>query len=307
MGGAAIYGTYDQATLDRQYNAREAVPDHPAVIAAWDAAGAAVAARLARRADIPYAPGERRAVDVYPAGPGAPVLVFLHGGYWQWRDRKDFAFLAGPWVDAGVTVVMAGYPLAPGARMGEIVAACRLALVWTLTRIESHGGDPERIWVAGHSAGGHLAAAMLATDWRTMGFARAPVAGGLAISGLYDLEPIRLSYLNEAVRLTPEEAAACSPLRHPPAEAPPLLVTVGGDETAEFHRQQAALVAAWRGAGLAVEAIDLPGRNHFTALGALAEPEHALFRALHARLFARPGVARPGVARPGVAGRGAPR
>ncbi len=279
-----VFLGYDQAALDAQYNARAAVPDHPSVIQRWDVIGAAAATRLPVTPDIAYGDGRLETLDIYGPVEGgskpAPVLVYLHGGYWQWRDKKDFVFLAEPWVDAGWVVVMVNYPLAPAATMDEIVDACRRAVAWTAGRIGGHGGDPDRIRVAGHSAGGHLTAEILATDWRRFGYAEPPVAGGLAISGLYDLEPIRLTYLNEVLGMDAETARRNSPALHPPADAPPLLCAVGGDETPEFHRQQAALVDAWASAGLSVEMIEVPGCNHFTVLDAFADRNHPLFRAL---------------------------
>lgn len=283
----AVYLGYDQAALDEQYNARAAVPDHPSVIQRWDVAGAAASTRLRADLDIAYGDGALETLDIYRPdedGRPAPVLVFLHGGYWQWRDKKDFVFLAEPWVAAGVVTVLVNYPLAPSATMDEIVDACRRAVAWTAARIGRHGGDRDSIWISGHSAGGHLTAAMLATDWRSFGFALPPMAGGLAISGLYELEPIRLSYLNAVLGMDADMARRHSPTLHPPAAAPPLLCAVGGAETAEFHRQQAALVDAWRAGGLEVATVDVPGRNHFTVLDAFADPGHDLFRTLRRRM-----------------------
>lgn len=282
-----VFLGYDQAALDAQYNARAAVPDHPSVIERWDVAGAAALTRLQADLDLPYGDGALETLDIYrPAvadGP-MPVLMFIHGGYWQWRDKKDFVFLAEPWVRAGVVTVMVNYPLAPAATMDEIVDACRRAVAWTAARIARHGGDRHRIWVSGHSAGGHLTAEMLATDWRAYGFALPPMAGGLAISGLYELEPIRRSYLNAVLGMDAETAHRNSPTLHPPADAPPLICAAGGAETEEFHRQQAGLVAAWRARGLAVETVEVPGRNHFTVLDAFADPDHILFGTLRGRM-----------------------
>ena len=285
----AVFLEYDQAALDGQYNARAAVPDHPAVIQRWDVAGAAAATRLSGDLDIAYGDGLLENLDIYrPATTSddrrSPVLIFLHGGYWQWRDKKDFVFVADAWVSAGVITVLVNYPLAPGATMDEIVDACRRAVAWTAARIARHGGDRDNIWIAGHSAGGHLTAEMLATDWRRFGYALPPMAGGLAISGLYELEPIRLSYLNAVLGMDAEMAERNSPARRPPADAPPLLCVAGGDETAEFHRQQAALVDAWRASGLAISTLDAPGRNHFTILDAFTDPADPLFQDLRRRM-----------------------
>ncbi|WP_170216508.1 alpha/beta hydrolase [Allostella humosa] len=258
------------------------------MIQRWDVRGAAAATRLEAVRDIAYGDGILETLDIYrppaPAGKPAPVLFFIHGGYWQWRDKKDFVFLAEPWVASGVVTVIVNYPLAPAAGMDEIVDACRRAVAWTAGRIARHGGDPHDIWLAGHSAGGHLTAEMLATDWRRFGYAMPPIAGGLAISGLYELEPIRRTYLNDVLGMDAETARRNSPLLHPPGECPPLICAVGGDETAEFHRQQAALVEAWSRAGRTVETMPLPGRNHFTVLDAFADPGHPLFVGLRQRM-----------------------
>lgn len=188
------------------------------MIQRWDIAGAAALTRLRAELDVAYGDGLRERLDIYrpePAGAPQPVLLFIHGGYWQWRDKKDFVFLAEPWVEAGAVVVLVNYPLAPAAAMDEIVDACRRAVAWTVARVCGQDGAARRLWVAGHSAGGHLTAEMLATDWRSYGFALPPVAGGLAISGLYELEPIRLSYLNAVLGMDEQAAHRNSPALHP--------------------------------------------------------------------------------------------
>ena len=168
--------------------------------------------------------------------------------------------------------------------MDALAASVRAAVAWLAREGGRYGIDPGRIYLAGHSAGGHLVALLAGADWREEGLAADAVKGGLAISGLYDLEPIRLSYLNAALHLDAAAARRLSPLHRVPGRAAPLVLAVGGDESAEYHRQQADLAAAWRRAGLAVSEVPLPGRNHFSALDALGEPGGPLFRALVARI-----------------------
>ena len=175
-----------------------------------------------------------RYLDIYTpaqAGRPAPVQVFYHGGYWRSFKAADFAFVAERLTEAGVLVVIVNYALVPAVRIGELVRQCRAALAWVHANIARYGGDPNRIFVSGHSAGGHLVAAMAAMappagepDTRPL------VQGGVALSGLFDLEPIRLCYLQETLQLTPAEVAANSPARHLPTAAKPLILAYGADE-----------------------------------------------------------------------------
>jgi arylformamidase len=159
----------------------------------------------------------RQAIDLFlPHGvSAAPIMAFIHGGYWQSRDRKDFSFVAGPWLERGVAVALLGYDLAPTVRMDAIVAEVRAGLAWLYRQAPAHGCDPTRLHVAGHSAGGHLAAVTLMTDWAGFGLPENMIKGVCAISGVFDLEPIRRCYLNEVVGLDTDEAHRNSPLHQP--------------------------------------------------------------------------------------------
>lgn len=295
---AAVFGNYDQAGLDAQYNNRAMVPDYPAYLARWQADSEIARKTLAVELDIAYGKSDAERLDVFRAVDqprGAPVLVFIHGGYWQALDKRDFDFVARAYVAAGVTVVVVNYALTPTVSMDEIVRQTRASLAWTWQNARRFGGDPGRIHVTGHSAGGHLTAALLVTNWPTLGLPADPIAGAVAISGLYELEPIRLSYLNQAIRLDADAARRNSPIFAVQAleatdsavvstapgklRSAPLTLAVGQKESDEFHRQQRSFAAAWLAAGRPVQELDLPGRNHFSVLDAFCDPNSALFRA----------------------------
>jgi arylformamidase len=279
----ALYRDYDRAGLDAQYFLRARVPEHPEYFRRWAEDSAAVRRTRPCQLDIPY-DGER--LDLFPAERRpAPCLLFIHGGYWQALDKSDFSFLVPAFQDAGVAVAVVNYTLAPKAGMAEIVRQNRAAVAWLQRNAREYGLDPARIHVAGHSAGGHLTAMVLATDWSAFGLDRNPVRGACAISGLYDLEPIRLCYLNDVLGLDALGAERNSPIHHLPKQSPPLILSVGTGETDEFLRQQEAFAAAWRGAGLALEIADQPGDHHFAVVGRLGESQGPLHRAVMRQIW----------------------
>ena len=289
----AVYLHYDQAELDRQLNLRARWPEHPEHLARWAEDSAALRRRLGGETDLAFGPsaGERLDLFVSPTATAAPPLMaFIHGGYWQALDKSDFTYLAPPYLEAGIAFASLNYDLTPHVSIEEIVRQIRAALAWLYREGGAHGFDPERLFVSGHSAGGQLVGMTLATDWPRLdpGLPADLVKGGVSVSGVYDLEAIRLSYHQKLVQLDPDMARRMSPLGNLPKSAGPLVAAVGSEETEEFHRQQAAYLAAWRGAGLAARVVELPGRNHFTAIDTLGEPGHPLFTAAAALCLGGP-------------------
>ena len=262
---------------EAQYNNRRRVPEHVDITARWAAASQDYRGKAGARLDLAYGPGERHRYDLYPAAAAAaPVLVYIHGGYWQRGDRRDFAFVARELNAAGLTVVLPSYSLCPAVGVMDIVGELRTFLValWQQERIHP--------LLVGHSAGGHLAAALLASDWSTThGVPRDLVRAGYAISGVFDLPPLLGTSLNEALRLTPEAARAVSPMFWPPpAKERAFVAAVGGLESEEFLRQSREMAHTWQQAGVSAEAVVVAGRNHFTIVDELTQPKSAMFKSV---------------------------
>lgn len=268
------YRGMDRKSLDAAYNNTAAVGEarRDQYMAGWSARSDALRKAWGGRIDLRHGAGPRERLDFFACGrPATPTLVYIHGGYWQFNDKEPYAFLGESLLPAGFNLALVEYTLAPAARMDRIVAEISRAVAWTIDHAKELGGDPDRMFVAGHSAGGHLTAVAM-NDPR--------VAGGVAISGIYDLEPIRLNYLNEKLGLDPAEAERNSPMFHLPAHAGPLVVTVGLDELPELIRQSEDFADAWRRHGLNGRYLPLRGHEHFSILEELARPNGAILAAL---------------------------
>jgi arylformamidase len=206
-------------------------------------------------------------------------MMFIHGGYWRSLDKKDFSFLAPAWVDAGVSLAVVNYDLCPKVSIDEIVRQMLRASRWLWLHAEDYGMDQDRLYVSGHSAGGHLVAMMMAALWPVFD-RRLPKdlwKGGLAVSGVYDLRPLpHVDFLQPDLRLDEAAALRLSPAFMPPAGRAPVMTCVGGDESSEFRRQNALLGQRWRTAFAGD--IPAPGKNHFSVVDGLAEQRSALFQ-----------------------------
>jgi arylformamidase len=260
---------------EAEYNNRALVPEHPDIFNRWgrDAEEYRRVARQAKRADLglSYGTTERQTIDLFrPAGEDAGALaLFIHGGYWRSLEPSMFSHMARGMNAHGVTVAVVGYDLCPRVSVSEIVRQIRQACLFLWQRFG------QRTVVTGHSAGGHLAACMVATDWSERDDSAPPdmVPSGVAISGVYDLFPLLTISTNNDLRLTPDEAKKVSPIHWPVGADRALDVVVGGAESAEFRRQSKELVDVWGERGAAVSYTELKGANHFTALDPLSDPE----------------------------------
>lgn len=276
----------DPAWLDAQYNNRARVPEAVQILAHWADASAAVRARLPHQADVPFGPEPGDRLDVFPPVPavgqedGAPVLVFIHGGYWRALDKSDHSFVAEPFARAGALVLVPNYDLCPRVTIASIALQCTRAVAWAWHHAADHDGNPRRIAVVGHSAGGHLAAMMACCDWSRVDPALPadPLRGVLSISGLFDLDPVRRTpFLRADLPMAEDDVPRISPARFP-APRGPVYACVGADESEEFIRQNGLLRERWGDAVVPVSEA-LPGFNHFTVLEDLVSPQgrlHAL-------------------------------
>jgi arylformamidase len=269
----------DPAWLEAQYNNRARVPDHARHFARW-----AEASALARRSspgaqfDLAYGSGAGETLDLFPATAGgggpAPVLLFIHGGYWRSLDKAEHGFVAPALNAAGAMVVLPNYALCPAVGIEQIALQMAAALAWTWRHAARFGGDPSRIAVAGHSAGGHLAAMLLSCRWKDVApdLPPQPLAGALALSGLYDLEPLRHTpSLQKDLQLTPASVARLSPAFFPRPKGGKLFAAVGLDESDEFLRQNRLIRDVWGPTAVPV-CETVAGANHFSILSALADP-----------------------------------
>lgn len=275
----------DPAWLEQQYNNRARVPDHASHFQKWAAASAHTREHAACTLDLRYGDGPNETLDVFPTtAPNAPVLVFIHGGYWRSLDKADHSFVAPSFTADGALVIVPNHALAPAVTLEDITLQLARAVEWAWRHAAEHGGDPSRIVVAGHSAGGHLAAMMLSCRWKQLAddLPAQLVQGALSLSGLYDLEPLRHTpFLQADLRLTPASVRRLSPAFFPRPKGK-LVTLVGALESEEFQRQNQLIRDVWGPTAVPVCAT-VEGADHFSILKHLADPAshvHALGRQL---------------------------
>lgn len=277
--------------FDAQYNNRARVPESAETLAHWAEASALVRERASCRLDLRYGPGDKQTLDVFEPDPAfaggfAPVLILLHGGCWRALDKSDYSFLAASFTDEGALVVVPNYDLCPAVSIERIAMQLTEAVAWVWRHAAEHGGDPSRIVLIGHSAGGHLAAMLSCCDWKRVGvdLPRRLVQDAMSVSGVHDLAPLcRALFLRDDLRLDAASARRLSPVHYPPPAVPQTLIAVVGElESEEFRRQNRLIRAAW-GARAVPVCEELPGCNHYTVLHDLADPQgraHQLARQL---------------------------
>lgn len=253
-----------------EYNNRARVPENPTLMAGWARDSAAYREQHPPRRLV-YGPGHRNVIDLFEGNRDGPLVVFIHGGYWQALDGSSSSHCARGLNGHGISVAVPSYDLCPNIRVGGIIDQMRMAAS-ELAKL----GRP--LVISGHSAGGHLAACLLATDWPAYDAAlpKNLVRAAYTISGLFELAPLVGTSVNTALGLDPVAAGEVSPLFWTPPAGTTLDAVVGGDESAEYHRQSRTIVDVWGKVGVATRFGTVPGANHFTAIAPLADPESAM-------------------------------
>lgn len=290
----SLYKGLDAKTLEAEYNLINrrnrdvSIEDFPILLERWikrsaDHRDLKLSHSLAR-VDLPYGSGERKKLDYFYSGDAkGPLLIYIHGGYWQRGDKSMYSFVSEAFIKQGISVAVLNYNLTPSVRIGQIAPQIRKALAWCYQNANDLKFDRDQLHVTGHSTGGHLTAMMMATDW-TFFDNRLPtdlVKTGIPISGVFELEPIVHTSLNEGPQMDIEEAIAESPMFIPLINNAPQLVVYGGGETSEFYRQSKDYADKFRSDERHMEVYEIPKDDHFAELERLVEEDGVLFKKMH--------------------------
>jgi arylformamidase len=275
------YRGFGQEELEYQYNPRQSVPEYPQL-----AKRRAEQARKVRESakswlGVPYGSSAREKLDIYPADqPGGPVLIYIHGGYWRSGSKEDNCNFVPVFTNRGALVVLLEYDLCPMVTVSDIVRQTRSAVGWVYSNVLRYSGNPSKIYISGHSAGGHLTAMALAHDWEKEGLPRNFIKGAVVTSGVYDLDVVMRISVQQEVKLTPELAQENSPFHHPPLPICPVIVAVGDAEPKGWQQMSEDFFELCKERGLACEYLIVPGANHYTMSEHLADAESPLTRAM---------------------------
>ena len=266
--------------LEKQYDNGARVPEFAQILQKWQSDAADYRSTAPCQLDLAYGGHERQKVDLFGTlekrdeAKDKPMFVFIHGGYWRALGRETFSHMAKGLNESGFPVLVPSYQLAPQASIRDIILDLNLLCAWSWRR---YG---RKMVIAGHSAGGHLAAAMLATDWSEYDLPDDIVTAGLGISGLYDLRPLIKTKLNESLQLDDADARNASPLQWPTPQGKKFQAWVGGDESEEFIRQSDTIAACWQGGGARAQSVHVPNKNHFTVIDQLLDGNSDMVKAL---------------------------
>jgi arylformamidase len=286
---AKVWLDYTQAELDDQYNQRKLVPDADDYMKRHGELSAKVRAAVECRLDVPYGPSDDEKIDIFPAKQAnAPFVVYYHGGAWTRWHKDNNSYQAPVYTGAGVTYLPVNFALVPKVTLDELVRQCRAAVAWAWKNAKSFGADPDKLYVAGHSSGGHIVGLLATTDWTEWGLPADAIKGACAVSGMYDLEPVRLSSRNQYLHLDEGMTARNSAMRQIPARIPPMIVAYGGGEQIEFRRHSQDWCAELRRRNLPVTDLDLPGLHHFQMAEQFGDADSAVMKALFAMIGVRP-------------------
>lgn len=281
MADSIVYlgNIYDADEFERQFNPRLMVEDDGGIYERRNSLSEAARAARTHELGVAYGAGEREVVDIFPAeGPNAPVLVYLHGGYWRMGHARENNYAVRTFADAGAAAFVATYDLCPDVGLGTILDQTKRALAWVHDHAAEYGGDPGNIYLCGHSAGAHLTAMCLADG--VPGLPDSAISGACLISGIYDLEPVSNISINDDLKLEEKDLFPLSPLNHPPTMRAPMLIACGTAESEEWQRQSRLYAAVARSGGAVVEELSVEGADHYSIGFDLTEPEKPLPRVL---------------------------
>jgi len=282
-----IYRGFDQEELDTQYRAAATVPNMQDFVDDYASLSATARDTLDCKVGVKYGPGDEETLDLFTVSTvkDAPLFVFIHGGYWRMLSKNESSFMAPNLVGHGIAVASINYTLVPPADIDQIVAECRRAIKWLYQNAVSYDIDPNRIYVGGSSAGGHLTGMMVAGGWQEeYGLPTDVIKGGVPMSGLFDMEPIVKCFVNEWMQMSTVDGVRNSPVRNLPARGCPLIVAVGGDETDEFRRQSKDFSDLWKSQGWAADYLECQGIHHFNAPLELCKSDSELTQKLLAMI-----------------------
>jgi arylformamidase len=275
------YKGYRADDLEFQYNPRVSVPEYPELAKRRAEESRKARAALKSWLNVPYGNSPREVLDIYGAGkPDGPVFVYIHGGYWRSGSKDDNCNFAPAFVERGVTVVLVEYDLCPKVTVTDIVGQTRASIGWVYRNISRYSGNPSKLFISGHSAGGHLVAMALAYDWEKEGPPPDLIKGAVASSGVYDLDMVMHVSANEQIRMTPEIAKQNSPLSHPPRVPCPVIVTVGSSEPDGWKQMSKDYYQFCKAHGVDCEYLEVPGANHYTMSDHMTDAQSPLTQAI---------------------------
>ncbi len=267
-----VYKDFRREEMEYQFNPRVTVTDHAQLAVEREQASETTRAKLRHFRDVRYGDGPGMRLDIFPARQsGAPVQIYIHGGYWRGGSKDACSFLAEPFVEAGATLVLLEYDLCPQVTVPDIMRETRQGIAWVYRHIAEYGGNPQRLYLSGSSAGGHLTARALSHPWEEDGLPEDILKGAVAITGVYDADPVFHISTNEDIRLTPDTAREISAMRHPPRDRTPLVVAVGGAETRGWIGMSRDFFALCRERGVDCRYLEVPGTHHFSVSSQLGE------------------------------------
>lgn len=275
--------------MEFHFNPQVAAPDYARWAEERRKASLRVRGALKSWLNVPYGSSPRQVMDIFPAHqPGAPVFLYIHGGYWRGGSKEDNCHFAELFVKAGACTVVLEHDLCPAVTVTEIVRQARSAAAWVYRQISDCGGDPSRLYLCGSSAGAHLVAMALSHDWEKEGLPRHLIKGAVAISGVYDLDAVLHVSVNEEIRLNPQSARENSPFLHPPLPHTPIIVAVGGAEPKGWKQMSVDFFNLCKARGVACEYLEIPDAHHFSLSSHLADPDSPLSRAIFGQMGLSP-------------------